>query len=99
MPFSYARYWHGYLIWLRPLLLVTDITGVRVVQYLVLAVLFAAVAVLLRRRCGLRAAVWFAVSQLLVTAFWAPHQVQFFHLLCRCLRGLRLGAGQAPPQR
>lgn len=22
-----------------------------------------------------------------------------FHLLCRCLRGLRLGAGQAPPQR
>ena len=78
MPFSYARYWHGYLIWLRPLLLVTDITGVRVVQYLVLAALFAAVAVLLRRRCGLRAAVWFAVSQLLVTAFWAPHQVQFF---------------------
>ena len=55
-----------------------NITGVRVVQYLVLAALFAAVAVLLRRRCGLRAAVWFAVSQLLVTAFWAPHQVQFF---------------------
>ena len=78
VPFSYARYWHGYLIWLRPLLLVTDITGVRVVQYLVLAALFAAVAVLLRRRCGLRAAVWFAVSQLLVTAFWVPHQVQFF---------------------
>ena len=78
VPFSYARYWHGYLIWLRPLLLSTDITGVRVVQYLVLAALFAAVAVLLRRRCGLRAAVWFAVSQLLVTAFWAPHQVQFF---------------------
>ena len=48
VPFSYARYWHGYLIWLR------------------------------RRRCGLRAAVWFAVSQLLVTAFWTPHQVQFF---------------------
>ena len=65
VPFSYARYWHGYLIWLRPLLLVTDITGVRVVQYLVLAALFAAVAVLLRRRCGLRATVWFAV----VTSF------------------------------
>ena len=53
VPFSYARYWHGYLIWLRPLLLVTDITGVRVVQYLVLAALFAAVAVLLRRRCAI----------------------------------------------
>ena len=78
VPFSYARYWHGYLIWLRPLLLVTTITGVRVVQYVVLAALAAAVLWLLRRRCGLRAAVWFAVSQLAVTAFWAPHQVQYF---------------------
>ena len=99
VPFSYARYWHGYLIWLRPLLLVTDITGVRVVQYLVLAALFAAVAVLLRRRCGLRAAVWFAVSQLLGHGVLGTASGTVFHLLCRCLRGLRLGAGQAPPQR
>ena len=77
-PFSYARYWHGYLIWLRPLLCIMPITGVRVVQYLVLFALFAAVLVLLRRRCGLRAAVWFAVSQLLVTFFWVPHQIQYF---------------------
>ena len=27
VPFSYARYWHGYLIWLRPLLCVMSITG------------------------------------------------------------------------
>ena len=77
-PFSYARYWHGYLIWLRPLLLLMPYTGVRIVQYIVLFALLAVVLVQLRRRCGLRAAVWFAVSQLLVTAFWAPHQVQFF---------------------
>lgn len=77
-PFSYARYWHGYLIWLRPLLCLMDYSGVRLVQYAVLAVLFAAVTVLLRRRCGTRAAVWFVVSQLLVTAFWAPHQIQYF---------------------
>ncbi len=54
VPFSYARYWHGYLIWLRPLLLVTTITGVRIVQYAVLLALLAAVLWLLRRRCGLR---------------------------------------------
>lgn len=77
-PFSYARYWHGYLIWLRPLLCLMPYSGVRVVQYVVLAVLFAAVLVLLRRRCGLWAAVWFAVSQLLVTVFWVPHQIQYF---------------------
>lgn len=77
-PFSYARYWHGYMIWLRPLLCLMPYSGVRVVQYLVLFALFAAVLVLLRRCCGLRAAVWFAVSQLLVTFFWVPHQIQYF---------------------
>lgn len=86
-PFSYARYWHGYLIWLRPLLLVTTITGVRAVQYVVLAALFAAVVWLLRRRCGLRAAFWFVVSQLLVTVFWVPHQVQYFTTFCIAYAG------------
>ena len=28
-PFSYARYWHGYLIWLRPLLCLMPYSGVR----------------------------------------------------------------------
>ena len=45
-PFSYARYWHGYLIWLRPLLLLMPYTGVRIVQYIVLFALLAVVLVL-----------------------------------------------------
>lgn len=77
-PFSYARYWHGYLIWLRPLLCVTTYAGVRVVQYGVLFALLAVTLWLLRRRCGIHAAVWFALSQVLVTVFWVPHQVQYF---------------------
>ena len=77
-PFSYARYWHGYLIWLRPLLLLMPYTGVRIVQYIVLFALLAVGLVQLRRRCGLRAAVWFAVSQLAVSVWFVPHQVQYF---------------------
>lgn len=77
-PFSYARYWHGYLIWLRPLLLLMPYTGVRIVQYIVLFALLAVVLVQLRRRCGLRAAVWFAVSQLAVSVWFVPHQMQYF---------------------
>ena len=49
-PFSYARYWHGYMIWLRPLLCLMPYSGVRVVQYLVLFALFAAVLVLVLMR-------------------------------------------------
>ena len=77
-PFSYARYWHGYLIWLRPLLCLMPYQGVRVVQYLVLAVLLAGVLWGLRRRAGLRPMLWFAASQLLVAVFFVPRQVQFF---------------------
>lgn len=77
-PFSYARYWHGYLIWLRPLLCLMPYTGVRAVQYALLFALLAAALVLLRRRCGRPAALWFAASQLLVTVFWVPHQIQYF---------------------
>ena len=77
-PFSYARYWHGYLIWLRPLLCLMPYQGVRVVQYLVLAALLAGVLWGLRRRAGWRPMLWFAISQLLVTVFFVPRQVQFF---------------------
>ena len=87
VPFSYARYWHGYLIWLRPLLCVMPITGVRVVQYLVLFALLAVILWQLRRQCGLRAMVWFAVSQLAVTVFWVPHQVQYFTTFCIAYAG------------
>lgn len=77
-PFSYARYWHGYLIWLRPLLLVLTYQQVRVVQYLVLFVLLAVILARLWRQCGWRPALWFGAAQLLVGVFFVPHQVQFF---------------------
>ena len=82
VPFSYARYWHGYLIWLRPLLLVTDITGGTAAPPL-----RAAGRGVVRGQSA-------AGHGVLGTASGTV-----FHLLCRCLRGLRLGAGQAPPQR
>ena len=77
-PFSYARYWHGYLIWLRPLLLFLTYGQIRVFNYLVFAAMAAALLWQLWKHCGRWPAVWFAVSQVAVTAFFAPHQVQFF---------------------
>ena len=87
VPFSYARYWHGYLIWLRPLLLVTTITGVRIVQYAVLLALLAAGLPLVCRQPAFGHGVLGAASGAV------------FYLLCSWLRGLCLGAGKAPPQR
>ena len=77
-PFSYARYWHGYLIWLRPLLLFLAYGQVRVVNYILFVLLAGALLWRLWRVCGRWPAVWFALSQIAVSAFFAPHQVQFF---------------------
>ena len=98
VPFSYARYWHGYLIWLRPLLLVMPYTGVRIVQYIVLFALLALLLVQLRRRCGLRAAIWFAVSQLAVSVFFVPHQMQYFTTFAIAYAGCAWVLAK-PPQR
>ena len=76
--FSYARYWHGYLIWLRPLLAFLTYGQVRLVQYVVLFVLLALVLARLWKQAGWRPALWFAVSQLAVSVFFVPRQVQFF---------------------
>ena len=77
-PFSYARYWHGYLIWLRPLLAFLTYGQIRLVQYGVLFVLLALVLARLWKQAGWRPALWFVLSQLAVSVFFVPRQVQFF---------------------
>lgn len=77
-PFAYARYWHGYLIWLRPLLLFLTLDGVRAVQYAVWVVLLVTVIRYLWTVCGARSTVWFGLSQLVCTVFLAPMNLQFF---------------------
>ena len=37
---EYARYWHGYMLWLKPLLLIMDLTAIRITLTIILAILF-----------------------------------------------------------
>lgn len=39
LSFEYARYWHGYLVLLRPLLLFLDYSGIRILLFLILGIL------------------------------------------------------------
>lgn len=92
--FSYARYWHGYLIWLRPLLAFLSYGQVRLVQYVVLFALLALVLARLWKQAGWRPAVWFLFSQLAVSVFLCPGRCSSsppFPGVC----GLCLGAGPA----
>lgn len=49
---SYARYWHGYLIFLKPLFLLMDLQGTYILNAVVLLVLTASILVLLKKRIG-----------------------------------------------
>lgn len=41
--FEYARYWHGYLLFLRPLLTATDYSGIRILNYVVPSLLLGGI--------------------------------------------------------
>ena len=49
---SYARYWHGYLVFLKPLLCITDYLMLRTYNRIFQYVLMLALAVVLVRRCS-----------------------------------------------
>lgn len=40
-PYSYSRYWHGYLVFLKPLLMITDYEGIRLINSAALLLLMA----------------------------------------------------------
>jgi hypothetical protein len=63
---EYLRYWHGYVVALRPLFLVFDYLQVRALNLALLTALALAVAASLWRRAGTGAAIAFVVAWVLV---------------------------------
>lgn len=59
---KYGRYWHGYLIFLKPLLCVTSVGNIRLLNSYVQLSLIIAAIVLLYRRLGARYVLAFALA-------------------------------------
>jgi len=49
---TYARYWHGYLVFLKPLFLFMELDGIYIINTIALAVLSVAVMYLMYKRLG-----------------------------------------------
>ena len=64
--YSYARYWHGYLLFIKILLLFFDINGIRYVYNIVLSIAVGLAAGLLARCRGLLYSVSYIVSFVIV---------------------------------
>lgn len=76
-PFEYGKYWHGYLVTLRPLLTVMDYGKIRILNGIVLGILFFFVLVLITRRLSFGITLCFLVALFMVHSGIIPWSLQF----------------------
>ncbi len=74
--FEYARYWHGYLIFLRPLLLIFNITQLRVILTILLIILALTLAFLLFKKTNIIVSIIFLLSLASVEYFYLGFSLQ-----------------------
>lgn len=74
---DYARYWHGYAVFLRPLLVITDLSGIRVINYILLFTLAAITLILIYRRLPHIYFWGFLISLLAVDIIFVPQCMHY----------------------
>ena len=74
---EYARYWHGYQVFLRPLLQVFNYEEIRYINMFGIMGLFVMAACLLKEKIGTGSAVAFVISMLMSMIIIVPMSMQF----------------------
>lgn len=73
---TYARYWHGYLPFLRILLIFYHITEIRLLLLILFVILLAALFVLLKKKLGLSISFIFTFSLLVYDYFFVSYSLE-----------------------
>lgn len=73
----YYRYWHGPIMFLRPLLTVFTYMDIRYMNLILLTGLSFALLILMQRKLGMKAAVIFAVAMLSVNFYAVPFCIEY----------------------
>jgi len=76
-PFEYGKYWHGYQVFLRPLLTIMDYGQIRVLNGIILALLLTVALYLMARRLSIGIALCFIVSLIMVHSAAVPWSLQY----------------------
>jgi len=76
-PFEYGKYWHGYQVFLRPLLTVMDYASIRRLNGIMLAILLLMALFLMIRQLSMGVAGCFVVSLIVVHSAVVPWSLQF----------------------
>lgn len=74
--FEYARYWHGYLIFLRPLLILFNINQIRIMLTIILIILAGILAYIIYKKINTIVSVIFLISLLGVEYFYLGFSMQ-----------------------
>ncbi len=82
---SYERYWHGYLIYLRPLLIVFPYTTIRLILQVIVYGLFTYLLFLVSRHSGLKSLVIFILAFLSIDFFYVGVSMQFSNIFILAL--------------
>lgn len=73
---NYSRYWHGYLIWLRPLLVLLNVSQIRILLLLIFIILFFWLLYLIKKKIDLCAAIIYGVALILNGYFFVSYSLQ-----------------------
>lgn len=87
MRTDYARYWHGYAVVLRPLMIVLSIVNIRYLNMMALMALFLVCGWKCRERFGWRTAVHFCAGLLMSFLLIAPFCQQYMPVTFLALAG------------
>lgn len=74
---EYSRYWHGTMIYLRPLLLLMDVRGIKIVNWLVIIGLVTLNGWLLVRKNRWEAFVFLLIGMVCVQAWYVPFCISY----------------------
>ncbi len=77
---SYSRYWHGYLMFLKPLLTKLNYEEIRYINSFILIGVFILVCYLIKRELGTRYSLAFMISMIMIRILIAPMSLQFSNM-------------------
>ncbi len=75
--FYYARYWHGYLIWLKPMLLFMDYSSIRTINGIIQVVLVIILCLLLKKNNLGKGIIPFLLAYLMLMPIALAKSLQF----------------------
>lgn len=75
--FSYSRYWHGTMLFVRPLLMITDITGIRLINIAAMLAVTAAAVILMLRKRLYAAAFSYIAANIMCSVVFVPLCIEY----------------------